>query len=292
MKKQYEIQNLAEVISNICARKVDVLINFGSGLGYLCNHLVLKNRKLRVLGLEANEDLIQTAIERLLEYHPENADNIMYVNHFINEDSDSFIQNTLKEFEPIRGDLAIIGLHCCGDLTVNAINLFIRMDNVKKLVIMPCCYHKLKPKNEENTDFFNIPLSSTLKKIMMSEEASFINRPFLRLACQQTTSRWDSRAEKRFQDAKNMFERGVVECLLDEDETIEKIGKPSDFTNHKLTFEEITAKYKIKDRDTGATKEWMPDHHLKFNYLREKYQDGEELSDFLTFLQSKLQVFL
>lgn len=130
--------------------------------------------------MEAKQELVETAIERLLEYYPENADNIIYANHFITEDSDSFIQSQVKQFGKIQGNLAIVGLHCCADLTITAINLFFSMENVKKLVIMPCCYHKMKPKNEENTEFFNIPLSSKLKKIMLSDETSFINRPFLR----------------------------------------------------------------------------------------------------------------
>lgn len=86
-----------------------------------------------------------------------------------------------------------------------------------------------------------------------------------------------------------MFERAILECILEDDETIEKVGKSKEFTNHKLTFEEITAKYKIKYRETRTSKEWKPEHQIKFNQLRKKYPDGEELSDFLTFLQSKLQ---
>lgn len=156
---------------------------------------------------------------------------------------------------------------------------------------MPCCYHKLSPKNDYCNEFFNIPLSKRLKTIMR-EKFNFINRPFLRLACQQPISRWNYDRSKRMQDGKNMFERAVVECLLDEDETPQKTKKSRNSSTAfcNLTFEEVCSNYSIINVMSKGSKLWNESHKTKFQELRLKYSDGEELSDFLTYLQSKLQV--
>jgi hypothetical protein len=94
------------------------------------------------------------------------------------------------------------GLHTCGDLTVDAIRLFFKLSSVKLLVIVPCCYHKMS--FTENVavpeeHFCNFPLSSSLCHLVHSaafyDAVHFLSRPFLRLASQETATRWQQWSE-------------------------------------------------------------------------------------------------
>lgn len=112
-------------------------------------------------------------------------------------------------------DLILIGLHACADLTVTALKLFLNIANVKKILIMPCCYHKMKFKINSSNEFENIPLSQQVKSIQYAKD--IINRPFLRLAGQQTAVRWRNVTETEHgEHGRNMFIRGAVQAILTE----------------------------------------------------------------------------
>jgi hypothetical protein len=99
--------------------------------------------------------------------------------------------------------LCMTGLHTCGDLTVDAIKLFFRLVSVKLLVMVPCCYHKMslsKDTTMTEEKFSNFPLSSALCNLIRSstffDSPCFLRRPFLRLASQETASRWHQWSEE------------------------------------------------------------------------------------------------
>ncbi|XP_068894036.1 probable methyltransferase-like protein 25 [Tenebrio molitor] len=78
----------------------------------------------------------------------------------------------------------ITGLHACADLSVTILEIFAKLDVAKSMVIMPCCYHRLKQKER---GFENFPKSKLLGLVVGEREAlDFLNVPFLRLACQSS----------------------------------------------------------------------------------------------------------
>ena len=115
--------------------------------------------------------------------------------------------------------VCMTGLHACGDLTVEAIRLFFQLASVKLLVIVPCCYHKMSlAKNiavmEEK--FCNFPLSSSLYHLVHSaafcDAVCFLRRPFLRLASQETATRWQQWSEEDHkQHSLQVMARAVLE---------------------------------------------------------------------------------
>lgn len=99
--------------------------------------------------------------------------------------------------------VCMTGLHTCGDLTVDAIRLFFQLVSVKLLVLVPCCYHKMSLVKDTAViggKFSNFPLSSSLCHLIHStafcDSLSFLRRPFLRLASQETPARWQQWSEE------------------------------------------------------------------------------------------------
>ena len=281
VKKQYEIENVSKVIHSVCRDEVTQLVDFGSGLGYLGHHL-FERFGYSVLGLDCSDDLVKNAIERQKKFYPKSIEKVKHVQHYISLDSEEFILNQLDND---TSPLAIFGLHGCGDLTVTAINLFLSMNRVKKLIFMPCCYHKMSA----NDDDFNLfPLSDELK-LISKKYPQFMNRPFLRLAGQQSPMKWKDMTENdHWIHGKNMFERALVEALIAEDETIKRINNTT-FQDSRVTMDDIILKYKLQEKSSGNSKEWNEGHYQKFSEYRQKYQDGEEMSENLFCLQTTIQ---
>lgn len=99
--------------------------------------------------------------------------------------------------------LCMTGLHTCGDLTVDAIRLFFQLASVKLLIMVPCCYHKMsmvKDITMTGEKFCNFPLSSSLCHLVHSsafcDSLCFLRHPFLRLASQETATRWQQWSEE------------------------------------------------------------------------------------------------
>lgn len=281
-KKQYEIENFSEVIDNVCAGDVTQLIDFGSGLGYL-SHYLFDKFGYSVLGLECGDDRVEKANERQVKLHPKSCGKVKHVQHFVTLDSEEFI---LSQLDDNKAPLAIFGLHGCGDLTVTAIKLFLNMSQAKKLVFMPCCYHKMSAENDSDFNFF--PLSDELKAISQNYPP-FMNRPFLRLAGQQSPAKWKEMSESdHWIHGKNMFERALVEALLAEDETIKRVSNIT-FPDDQVTMNDIKLKYQLLEKSNGNSKEWNERHQQRFLEYRQTYEDGEEMSENLFCLQTTLQ---
>lgn len=286
VKKQYEIENVSRVISEICAEdSVDYLIDFGSGLGYL-THYIADNYNFRALGLESGADRVAKARQHQLKYS-KSSGKVQHVQHFITVDSEDFI---LRHLQDSSADLVIFGLHGCGDLTVTALNLFLKMPRVSKIVFMPCCYHKMTPKDDEYRSFNHFPLGEELRGILSTYDEIFLNRPFLRLAGQQSPTKWkDMSDSEHWTHGKNMFERAIVEALmLDADETTKRVNNVT-IADGPVKFADIRLKYQLQVKSSGKSKEWTEQHEAKFDELRRKFHDGEIMSERLFCLQTTIQ---
>lgn len=149
--------------------------------GYL-DQLIFETTNLKVLGLECNDRYYVSARKRQRKYHENSIRNVRYIKHTVTEDSHENIHEYLhKKFENHK-EFCITGLHACADLTIDAMNLFLKMADANAIIIMPCCYHKMA-----GTDgvFYNFPLSNSLKNIFGKFKGEqYMRVPFLRLAAQ------------------------------------------------------------------------------------------------------------
>lgn len=219
-KKLHEISKLsAEIHNNICNTGESmiantILVDIGCGLGYL-SQMISEQYGYKVLGIESDVDRVATAKQRQLKLFPGSVGQVHYVQHFVQSElSIAFIRAELGRLfntEP-HYRLALIGLHSCGDLTVSALQLYLKMTDVQTITIMPCCYHKMQF-CEGGERFENIPLSATMRNSGNWDDV--LGRPFLRLASQQTAARWrDQTALAHAEHGRNMFRRAVVQAAL------------------------------------------------------------------------------
>nr|XP_029734389.1 protein RRNAD1-like [Aedes albopictus] len=279
-KKLYEIQNLTSLIGEVCDRN-ETFLDFGSGLGYLSQSLH-SVYQCRVLGLEGDRYRVQAAQQRQTKFFRDSMKQVKYAQHFIEEDTFERIQESLKSEFPEESNLAplaIVGLHACADLSISAIKMFLLNDSISKLVIMPCCYHKLTF-DSNGTMFKNFPLSDQLKDAL-EREPNFIGRPFLRLGCQQTSARWKTMtAEEHVSHGLAMFERSLMEAII---ESGQRVTKRKD-TSSSILLET----YQLCD-ETGTRLEWNDRHRKRLEELCNKYSEGGQLAEYLTCLQTCLQ---
>lgn len=171
--------------------------------GYL-DQLLFEKANYKVLGIECNESHYVGAKIRQRKYHENSLQNVKYVKHTIKNDSHEKIQYFLKEKFQNLDKFCIIGLHSCADLTIDAIDIFLKMEKAKAIAIMPCCYHKMI---ENDGGFKNFPISNTLKNICERWDGDLrLNVPFLRLATQPP------RVEEKLQDLVfNLLSRAVLQ---------------------------------------------------------------------------------
>ncbi|CAH0717018.1 unnamed protein product, partial [Brenthis ino] len=180
-KKGHEIAYLAQEIDNLCKKThCDTVVDFGSGLGYLDQHLC-ETTNYNVLGLECNENNYIAAKKRQRKYYRNSIEQVKYIKHKITEDSYMIIEEFLEDKFTNYTSFCITGLHACADLTIDAINIFLKIEKAKAIIIMPCCYHRLICENDKLKNF---PLSKKLGSANEKIGCNLLTVPFLRLASQ------------------------------------------------------------------------------------------------------------
>lgn len=197
------------------------------------------------MGLEGSERNVKLATDRQNTLHPTTKDKIKYVKYFVTKNSASDIKNKLHQEYPEFISAGIIGLHACADLSITALQLFLEMDVAKCLVIMPCCYHRLQMSSESDSEsetFENFPVSGVLKELYHEFNGQkFLRRYFLRLACQQSSSKvWNLTANERDLLVKNCLYRAILEKVAEEGKYIIALNG---FTNLYLVFHPPNSPY-------------------------------------------------
>lgn len=132
-----------------------------------------------------------------------------------------------------------------------------------------------------------------------------MNRPFLRLACQETSSRWYQLSEKDHQKhGKMMFQRALVDAIVDEQTELIQIQKPNrknnpieaDFDDFEInldSFERCSENYRILSKETRIKIDWNEEHRKRYEKLWQKYHTtGAKLAEGLTCLQTAMQVLI
>ena len=166
-------------------------------------------------------ELVKAAEDYQRKHFKNSCESVKYVNYFINDKSCNDIKDLTKKFFPDSSEnVAIIGLHACADLSVTILDLFTMIESARRLIIVPCCYHRLKllssTKCEES--FENFPASYMLKKLFKHVDGQkFLKTTFLRLACQQSGALIKRASNRILKDhAKHCLLRAVLEKVASE----------------------------------------------------------------------------
>jgi len=234
-KKQHEIKRMIPFIKEkFVAHKCTLVADIGCGLGYLGNALTslynidVKGFELRASNCQsarnytsdsssfATEQLIvdksiecTKAIQTALTYHDKTK--AASVSSKPNPEQLNLSSSPLRTRSSDQR-ICMVGLHCCGDLTPATLFQFHHLDECKVLICLGCCYHRLCSENK--TSFENFPLSMKLKTEYDFTQPNDrkLNGLALRLACQETKSRWLCKTEQEVNNhSKHVAFRAVLE---------------------------------------------------------------------------------
>lgn len=182
--------------------------------GYL-SHLLYSNYNFKVLGIEGSNEKCKIALANQDNYYKDSQESVIFHEHFVTNDSVEYLQETIEQ--NFNSDVCIVGLHACADLSITILDIFLKIDRIKSMVIMPCCYHRLQCKiNEDQSETFqNFPKSSVLKRLFEKHKAeSFIRRSFLRNACQYTSATISEMSENEHEvHGKNLLFRAILQAV-------------------------------------------------------------------------------
>jgi hypothetical protein len=180
-KKEHEVRGMAAAVADNCkAMGIGRVVDVGSGMGYL--GLVLSAAHgLNVVCLESDEGICDRAGRRCGRAKE---GTIETVNVRVGDDSIEQLADIIGE----KGEagVALVGLHCCGDLSVDVLKLFAALgDRVRLLALVSCCFHKIKKES-------SVPLSREVRSVLAERGTTDVVRSsFLhRLAAQQAYSHW------------------------------------------------------------------------------------------------------
>nr|CAD7461234.1 unnamed protein product [Timema tahoe] len=322
---------------------------------------------------------------------------------------DSSFEHDRKPLDDVRQTLptCLVGLHVCGDLAVDAIKLFVEIPELRSLVLVPCCYHRIGlsctskqthigcstktirvnssfgksremvdgikrhvrknelgisetvsvPNFQTNTNliksesetfkeenitgdmqgdesfhqelcpafssdgncihreavekddeegelqetFHNFPLSSSLKQLVTQVESDYLRRPLLRLASQETATRWQHLTEKEHEEhSLHVMARAVLEVFAHEDNVFlrkkhRRGVRKTQLSNFKDFIQDALERYEFINKTTRGSPEQLrntvdiTDVRRKVAELWESHRKMCRVAEILTALQMVLQ---
>ncbi|XP_067002977.2 methyltransferase-like protein 25B isoform X2 [Anabrus simplex] len=221
IKKQHEVARLAALIHKECSsRRIRRILDIGSGLGYL-DQVLHHQYGYEVLGLESNPHHVEKAEVRYQGLRAADG-KVSYLQCEVSAASKEEVQLAIREKllghadTEDSSDACLVGLHCCGDLAASASDLFLNLPVLQLFIVLPCCYHKMSllECRDEQEIFKYFPQSKTLKRSMdtvFMDARTFLCRPFLRLASQETCAKWEQRSEDdHAEHSLNLMARAVL----------------------------------------------------------------------------------
>jgi hypothetical protein len=128
LKKQHEINQIRDILKESSAENY---IDIGSGAGHLSSLLLLNNKKTS-LCIDCESKFQQIGITKLKKDAPDIFERIKF----------KTLEVTPNFNIPKIKKSLLIGLHACGDLSVNIIKSFSESET-PELLSLGCCYHKL-----------------------------------------------------------------------------------------------------------------------------------------------------
>lgn len=167
-KKAQEIKSIASKVDAL-GQSIGVthILDIGGGQGYLSSVLALEYN-YHVVVVDADPKQILGGIKRFNNiktlYHKRHRNPTGSVNFCqrkieINQDYDQIIFEMETEYGLSNCNWMIIGLHCCGDLSVSMIKGFCgrKRTDIKALFSIGCCYQLLSEKVDN--DLIGFPMS-------------------------------------------------------------------------------------------------------------------------------------
>ena len=261
-KKAHEVARMARFVGNACKENgVIHVIDVGSGVGHL-GRVLNEVYGLRVSCLEGDAQIAEAAERRRRRGHVEN---VAYFNLRIGRDSAGELENVAKS----GGDgdrVALVGLHCCGDLSSDIINLFLSVPCISLLALVPCCFHKASPSN------------ASVRSMSRVAKSPFMRR----LAVQDSYSKWEGQTEAEHERHMRVFGyRAILE----------------DFVRRKSISLEKRRRRGRRTDSTATFKSWFAENFVitgeydegeLANYVEENMEKLPVL-EFVTGLQQSLQ---
>ncbi|XP_044747596.1 protein RRNAD1 isoform X2 [Coccinella septempunctata] len=299
-KKHHEIISLAPLVAEFCAEAdTHQVIDIGAGLGYL-SHMLAEDYNCSVLAIEGCPEKTELALKAQMKHHTSTREHVTFYNHFITENSAVELNEVVKKKFSNEKNISMCGLHACADLSVTILDLFLKMDRVKTLAIMPCCYHRmgLKETRDEREYFKCFPLSRTLKYEFDSHDAStYLRRPFLRLACQQTLITFLEMSDEQHEEhARNFLMRAVLQKAADEagcyvSRLKRKSGKSLNESDFSFYLKNFCKNYKLVPKNSGGETELTNnfDVERRITEIWENNKDKFMLVEALSALQNSIQ---
>lgn len=145
---------------------------------------------------------------------------VKFTQHYICKSSSAYILKSIEENFPQNSleNICFVGLHACADLSVTVLDIFLQNSQIKTLIMMPCCYHRMKisKTDQYNREYFeNFPISHNFKKIFEEYDgAIFLKKYFLRNACQQSNIVWKNMTENDHKlHAENLMFRAILQTI-------------------------------------------------------------------------------
>lgn len=155
-KKRFEMLNMARAIGQVAERtSTQHVVDIGCGKGYLST-LLASAYKLSVLGIEQSPETAAAAKERnelvRKKLPKEDANFNVKVRaariRLGNEmEADSVTLNSILDEEAVDSTI-LVGLHICGDLLPDCLQLFSSCSHLRAAVLCGCCYNMLTEASE------------------------------------------------------------------------------------------------------------------------------------------------
>ncbi|XP_044739703.1 methyltransferase-like protein 25 [Chrysoperla carnea] len=152
-KKIHEVNKMADLTYKLSKNKnIEYVVDIGDGKGYLSSYLSLKY-KLNVLGIDSqsiNTTGSSKRLQKLQKYWKGLTNDSIISNSYKQftkyvTSSTNLIEILQNEFNQSNIDrFALVGLHTCGQLACDSLDLFVNDANCKFLCNVGCCYHLLK----------------------------------------------------------------------------------------------------------------------------------------------------
>ncbi|CAH8535661.1 unnamed protein product [Schistosoma turkestanicum] len=195
-------ESMHNIVVKDCKSAIPLkIVDIGAGLGYLSNYLGYRlilttdcdNHPLitpQIISIECDLSLHSKALTNLSQYNSmfqvKSLSSIVKRILFHVESTNlQLLQTRLQQFISSSNYL-LIGLHCCGDLSLSIIELFQQDCLAQCLLIIGCCYHKITIEK--------FPTSNYLREAMLKCDINFIDKCIspatLRLACQHSPLTW------------------------------------------------------------------------------------------------------
>ncbi|XP_014667521.1 PREDICTED: uncharacterized protein LOC106809081 isoform X4 [Priapulus caudatus] len=184
-KKVHEVEWMSSLVADVCLKtQCDVVVDIGAGLGYL-SRVLSSIHGLRVICIESDGSRTLGAERRANRHSPTSKPQCI-TQQLTSDD----IGGTVKRLRTVlqgalgcdrysrndarpsgdghSGAVCMIGLHCCGDLTPTMLKVYAEMPEIRALVCVSCCYHKMVDGTVISR--MNFPMSTAAKRFLRQNQ--------------------------------------------------------------------------------------------------------------------------